>query len=175
MSLLRCHGIDRPVWNRYTEEKASWYYEVTEAGYKYNMPDILAAIGRVQLKRANDLWAERKSIAERYDKAFNENPALSIPPSARGDARHLYPLRINSEKCGRSRDDTIKKLQEDGIGVSVHFIPLHIMPYYKKRYNLRENDFPASLKNFKRVISLPVWPGMNGAQVDRVIAAVQDI
>jgi len=172
-ALLRCHGIDRPAWNRYTETKASWYYEVTEAGYKYNMPDILAAIGRVQLKRANDLWAMRKAIAERYDKAFGGKAAFSLSPSHSGNARHLYPLRVNSEKCRFSRDELIRKLQAEGIGVSVHFIPLHLMPYYKKRYGLREDAFPEALGNFKRVISLPIWPGMSGAEVDRVIAALE--
>ncbi|MDR0409754.1 MAG: DegT/DnrJ/EryC1/StrS family aminotransferase [Spirochaetaceae bacterium] len=173
VTLMRCHGIDRNVWNRYTSGKASWYYEVIEAGCKYNLPDILAAIGRVQLGRADDLLDKRKSIAACYDAAFSGDSRFSVPPSAAGDARHLYPLRLNPTLTGRvSRDDCISRLKEMGIGVSVHFIPLHTMPYYKKRYDLKAEDFPQAEDAYKRVISLPVWPGMTRGQVDRVIDSV---
>ena len=170
-ALLRCHGIDRPVWSRYTGAAASWYYEVVEAGYKYNLPDILAAIGRVQLRRADDLLEKRKHIAARYDAAFSTSPFFSIPPSAAGDARHLYPLRLNPPLAA-ARDDCVKKLQEWGIGVSVHFIPLHTMPYYRKRYGIKYGDFPGAEDAYSRVISLPIWPGMTSGQVERVIASV---
>jgi dTDP-4-amino-4,6-dideoxygalactose transaminase len=171
VSLMRCHGIDRAVWNRYTSNRASWYYEVIKAGYKYNLPDILAAIGRVQLSRADELLDMRKSIAARYDAAFSGKPYLTIPPGGSGDARHLYPLRVAPPLAGY-RDDCVKKLKECGIGVSVHFIPLHAMPYYKERYNLKEGDFPCAEDAFGREISLPIWPGMTDQQVDRVIEAV---
>jgi dTDP-4-amino-4,6-dideoxygalactose transaminase len=172
-SIMRCHGIDRAVWNRYTDSKASWYYEVIKAGYKYNLPDILAAIGRAQLKRADDLWEKRKHIATRYDAAFSDDPRFSIPLNLAGDARHIYPLRLNALLTERlSRDDCARKLKEAGIGVSVHFIPLHTMPYYKERYNLKDGDFPNAENAYKRVISLPIWPGMTGKQIDRVIDSV---
>jgi dTDP-4-amino-4,6-dideoxygalactose transaminase len=181
VSLMRCHGIDRSVWNRYTDAGASWYYEVAEAGYKYNLPDILAAIGRVQLRRADDLLDKRKRIAARYDAAFSAAPFLAVPPTAPGDARHLYPLRqAEPAHTGAPfptgqpspRDGWVKKLQARGIGVSVHFIPLHTMPYYKKRYGLHEVRFPRAEDTFRRVISLPLWPGMTDGQVERVIEAV---
>jgi dTDP-4-amino-4,6-dideoxygalactose transaminase len=172
ISLMRSHGIDRAIWARYTDPKASWYYEVVEPGYKYNLPDLLAALGRVQLSRARSLLAMREAIARSYDEAFGAEEALSIPPTGGGDARHLYPIRLNPEKLSLSRDDFIEKLKEEGIGVSVHFIPLHIMPYYKKRYNLKGEDFPESLESFHRVISLPIWPGMKPFQVERVISAL---
>jgi dTDP-4-amino-4,6-dideoxygalactose transaminase len=168
---LRCHGIDRAVWDRYTGDAASWYYEVTGAGYKYNLPDILAAIGRVQLRRADDLLERRKRIAARYDAAFSTSPFFSIPPSAPGDARHLYPLRLNPPLAA-ARSECIKKLQEWGIGVSVHFIPLHTMPYYRKRYGTKYGDFPRAEDAYSRVISLPIWPGMTDGQVERVIDSV---
>jgi dTDP-4-amino-4,6-dideoxygalactose transaminase len=171
--VMRLHGIDRDVWNRYTDSKASWYYEIAEPGYKYNLPDILAAIGRVQLKRAWELLAMRQRIAARYDEAFRDNPRLIIPPTGPGDARHLYPLRINSEALTINRNAFIDKLKEKGIGVSVHFIPLHIMPYYKSRYGLKAEQFPESMKIFGQVISLPIWPGMTDDQIGRVIDAVK--
>jgi dTDP-4-amino-4,6-dideoxygalactose transaminase len=173
ISLMRSHGIDRSVWNRYTETQASWYYEVVEAGYKYNFPDLLAAVGRVQLSRAWDLFRMRQSIAERYDRAFGTEEALfKLPPGGPGDARHLYPLRINGSRLKINRDEFIKKLQKQGIGVSVHYIPLHIMPYYRDLYGLKPEDFPHSLNAFREVISLPIWPGMTEEQIDRVIEVV---
>jgi dTDP-4-amino-4,6-dideoxygalactose transaminase len=168
VKVMRLHGIDRDVWNRYTDNKASWYYEVAEPGYKYNLPDIPAAIGRAQLARAWELLAMRQRIASRYDKAFRDNPRLIIPPTGPGDARHLYPLRIKTDK----RNAFIDRRKEKGIGVSVHFIPLHTMPYYKNHYGLRVEQFPETMKVFSQVISLPIWPGMTDAQVDRVIDAV---
>jgi dTDP-4-amino-4,6-dideoxygalactose transaminase len=173
MGIMRLHGIDRTVWNRYTEQKASWYYEVVEPGFKYNMPDILAAIGRVQLSRAWALLEKRRNIAAAYDAAFTGDGRFTLPPSGTADARHLYPLGLNLETLALSRDTIIEKLQEKGIGVSVHFIPLHTMPYYRKRQDLVPGDFPETLKRFQRVISLPIWPGMETAQIERVIAAVK--
>ncbi|AEF84758.1 UDP-4-amino-4-deoxy-L-arabinose--oxoglutarate aminotransferase [Treponema primitia ZAS-2] len=175
IGIMRLHGIDRTVWNRYTEQKASWYYEVVEPGFKYNMPDILAAIGRVQLGRAWALLEKRRNIAATYDAAFAGDGRFALPPSGTADARHLYPLGLNLETLALSRDTIIEKLQERGIGVSVHFIPLHTMPYYRKRQDLMPGDFPESLKRFQRVISLPIWPGMETAQVERVIAVLKAV
>jgi dTDP-4-amino-4,6-dideoxygalactose transaminase len=175
ISIMRSHGIDRSVWNRYTETKASWYYEVIEAGYKYNLPDILAALGRVQLSRARDMLAMRQNIARAYNDAFAADGHFILPPDGPGNAWHLYPLRLRSETLTISRDQYIQKLQEEGIGVSVHFIPLHTMPYYKNTYHLKDDDFPESLKSFKQVISLPIWQGMKEEQVIRVIDVVKTI
>ena len=173
ISVMRSHGIDRSVWNRYSDTKASWYYEVVEAGYKYNLPDILAAIGRVQLSRADDLLRARVEIAAAYDKALAGDDRFLLPPTGPGDARHLYPLRLNPERVCVSRDMFIEKLKGAGVGVSVHFIPLHTMPFYKNRYQLSEEDFPETMESYRWEISLPIWPGMTGDQVERVIAAVR--
>ncbi|MCL2374776.1 MAG: DegT/DnrJ/EryC1/StrS aminotransferase family protein [Treponema sp.] len=171
--IMRSHGIDRSVWNRYTDTSASWYYEVVEPGFKYNIPDILSALGRVQLRRAMDLLVMREDIARRYDAAFS-SPFI-LPPSGEGDARHLYPLRLDAEKLVIGRDDFAAKMQGRGIGISVHFIPLHTMPYYKNRYRLESGDFPETMRAYSQSISLPIWPGMTRAQADAVIAAAQDI
>ncbi|MDR1862760.1 MAG: DegT/DnrJ/EryC1/StrS aminotransferase family protein [Treponema sp.] len=173
ISVMRSHGIDRSVWNRYTDTKASWYYEVAAPGFKYNIPDILSALGRVQLARADSLLALRQNIALQYDRAFGADGHFTLPPTGAGDARHLYPLRINPQRLAVSRNGFIEKLQESGIGVSVHFIPLHTMPYYKKRYSLEDGDFPESMAAYSRTISLPIWPGMTARQVERVITVVK--
>jgi dTDP-4-amino-4,6-dideoxygalactose transaminase len=175
VSIMRSHGIDRVVWNRYTGSRASWYYEVVEAGYKYNLPDLLAAVGRAQLARAWELLRMRREIATAYDAAFGGDGRLVIPPTGPGDARHLYPLRLNPAALRISRDDFIRKMQEAGVGASVHFIPLHIMPYYKKRYGLAEDDFPETIKSFRQEISLPIWAGMSKGQCAQVISVVQSL
>jgi dTDP-4-amino-4,6-dideoxygalactose transaminase len=173
ISLMRSHGIDRSIWNRYTDSKASWYYEVVEAGYKYNLPDLLASVGRVQLGRAWDLLRMRRELAGLYDSAFGTDPHFTIPPQDPADARHLYPLRLNLETLRIGRDEFAAGLQKGGIGISVHFIPLHTMPYYRKAYDLKPEDFPHSLASFGREISLPLWPGMDRNMVQRVIDLVQ--
>jgi dTDP-4-amino-4,6-dideoxygalactose transaminase len=176
---MRLHGIDRPIWNRYSGGgngggAPSWYYEVVEPGFKYNMCDILASIGRVQLGRAEKLLAMRRELAAAYDAAFSGDARFIIPPTSEGDARHLYPLRL-SQKCPVSRDEAASKMQEAGIGVSVHFIPLHTMPFYKNRYNLVNEDFPETMKSFSCEMSLPLWPGLTESQVDRIIKTVDDV
>ncbi|MDR0476226.1 MAG: DegT/DnrJ/EryC1/StrS family aminotransferase [Treponema sp.] len=175
MSIMRSHGIDRSIWNRYTDTGASWYYEVVAPGFKYNLPDLLAALGRVQLGRIFELLSQREAIAGKYDEAFAGDGHFIIPPSGMGDARHLYPLRINPQKLRISRNEFIEKLKEQGIGVSVHFIPLHTMPYYKTRYNLKDEDFPESLSSFESEISLPIWPGMSGSMIEKVITVVKSL
>lgn len=173
IAVMRSHGIDRTAWNRYTDRKASWRYAVVEAGYKYNLPDLLAAVGRVQLSRADTLLRLRREIADHYDAAFASDDRFLIPPTGSADARHLYPLRLAFDVIGR--DAFIEELQTAGIGVSVHFIPLHTMPFYARRYGLQNEDFPEAVKSFESSISLPIWPGMSSAQVDRVIAEVRRI
>jgi dTDP-4-amino-4,6-dideoxygalactose transaminase len=176
---MRNHGIDRTVWNRYTDSSASWYYEVTAPGFKYNLPDLLAALGRVQLSRAMDLLSRRWNIARRYDEAFGAIPGLIVPPAFPGDARHLYPLRIaggaraETTAAGPTRRDCfIENLRKKGIVASVHFIPLHIMPYYRDRYTLLAEDFPETYNRYRETVSLPIWPGMTAEETERVVSAV---
>jgi len=175
VKIMRSHGIDRSVWDRYTDVRASWYYQVVEPGYKYNIPDILSALGRAQLRRAYDLLSMRKKIAAVYDEVFRDDRRFIIPPTGSGDARHLYPLRLHPENLSVTRNVFAEKLQEKGVGISVHFIPLHTMPYYKKRYSLEDNDFPETLKTYNQTISLPIWPGMTESQVDQVLATVKSL
>jgi dTDP-4-amino-4,6-dideoxygalactose transaminase len=175
MRVMRLHGIDRPAWDRYTSRRASWRYAIVEAGYKYNLTDIAAAIGRVQLAKADALLERRRAIAAAYDAAFSERDYLRIPPRGPGHAWQLYSLSLVLPRLRIDRDEYIDLLQEAGIGVSVHFIPLHIMPYWAKRYGLRPDSFPRALERFESVISLPIWPGMDDAMVERVISTVLKI
>ena len=174
--VMRLHGISTDAWNRYGTG-GSWAYEVTEAGYKYNLTDLAAAIGLVQLERLDELADARAAIAARYDAAFAQSPYLETPPRRDGDrhAWHLYVVRLNLDALPIGRDDVIGRLAEAGIGTSVHFIPLHLHPHYQRRYGYRPGDFPVAERTFQRSISLPIWPGMTDQQVDRVAATLLTI
>jgi dTDP-4-amino-4,6-dideoxygalactose transaminase len=171
VSIMRLHGIDRPVWNRYTQKNASWEYDVVEAGYKCNLPDVLAAIGREQLKKAQDFFEQRKKIVARYNEAFSRYDFLRVPPDGEGNAWHLYLLRIDPKKLFISRNEFAQKLQEKGIGVSMHFIPHFRMTWFKKAFALDEAQFPQAAQRADETISLPLWCGMDDV-CERVIDAV---
>ncbi len=175
-TMLALHGINRDAWKRYTAE-GSWYYEVIQAGYKYNMTDIAAALGLHQLARSEWLWERRQAIAQRYTEAFSCCPELETPPdpSHIEHAWHLYLLRLHLEQLTITRDEFIQELTKANIGSSVHFIPLHLHPFYRDTYQLVAEDFPAAMHAYRRVISLPIYPGMTDEDVEDVIAAVERI
>jgi dTDP-4-amino-4,6-dideoxygalactose transaminase len=175
ISLMRLHGIDREIWNRYTSPTASWQYSVVEPGFKYNLTDLASAIGRVQLTKADWFLEKRKTIARIYTEHFRDRSYLRVPPEAEGHAWHLYLLRVVPEKLRITRDEFIERLREQGIGTSVHFIPLHLHPYWKRIYGFHPEDFPESLRKFQEVISLPIYPSLTESQIERIIQAVLHI
>ena len=174
--MMRLHGIGRDAWKRYSAE-GSWYYEVLDSGYKYNLTDIQSAIGIVQLKKCDGMFAARKGIAARYTKEFSKERALQVPTVCedRVSAWHLYPLRLNLEETTITRSQMIEELKARGIGTSVHFIPLHLHPYYKETWGYREEDFPVASQQYQRYLSLPIFPGMTESQIDYVIEKVLEI
>ncbi len=172
IKLMRSHGINRTIWDRYTDTKASWKYDVTEAGWKFNLPDILSSIGRVQLKKAVSFFEKRKRLAEKYNAAFSNNPLFIIPPDGEGNAWHLYILRLNLDALKITRDEFAAALQEEGLGISVHFIPHFEMTYIKKRYNLDKKDFPESYLKYSQSLSLPFYPSMSESDSGYVINTV---
>lgn len=172
ISLMRMHGIDRPVWDRYTSDKASWEYDIVAPGFKFNLPDILSAIGRVQLARTNEFFENRKKIALQYTNAFRNVDFLQIPPDSEGNAWHLYILQIVPEKLKISRNEFTAILQEKGLGISMHFIPHFRMTYWKNLYNLKPEDFPNANKHFENSFSIPFWPDMSQEQVEKVISTI---
>lgn len=176
MRIMRLHGISRDAWKRYTAE-GSWYYEVIHAGFKYNTTDMNAAIGLVQLAKCDRMAAARRSIAQRYSAAFALQPALECPTVKpdRESAWHLYILRLRPESLTLSRNQFIDALRQRGIGTSVHFIPLHLHPFYADRYGYRPGDLPNSERQYARCLSLPMYPSMSVADVNCVIDAVREI
>lgn len=175
--IMRLHGISRDAFDRYQSKTASWFYEVVAPGFKYNMPDILAAIGLQQLKRLPDFHLKRKVMAERYQQAFADLPLiLPFSPVLSGNehAWHLYMIRFKPEvRIGR--DEFIVKMTELGIGCSVHFIPLHLQPVWRETYQLSPEQFPVAQAAFEQEVSLPLYTKMTMADQDRVIAAVRSL
>jgi dTDP-4-amino-4,6-dideoxygalactose transaminase len=175
MRIMRLHGIDRDVWNRYSAKGASWKYDIVAPGYKYNMTDIAAAIGRVQLRKARGFLELRRAAAQRYMAAFSGLDFLRLPPSADDHAWHLFIIRLETGKLSIDRDRFIELLQQRGIGVSVHFIPLPVMTYYRDRYALKSEDFPETMKAYNACISLPLSASHTAEEIDRVIEAVVEV
>jgi perosamine synthetase len=174
--LMSLHGISKDAWKRYRAE-GSWYYEIARPGFKYNMTDIAAALGLVQLGRCDQMLASRRRIAKIYDQAFCGMRAIVRPVVRAGadHAWHLYPIRLVLEQLRIGRSEFIAMMRERNIGTSVHFIPLHLHPYYQDTYKYRTEDFPSASDAYERVVSLPICSVMTDGDVRDVIAAVSDI
>ena len=173
--VMRLHGINRDAFDRFTAKVPSWYYEIVAPGFKYNLTDIAAAMGLHQLKRLKGFQERREQIAARYDEALADLPLILPPrPAHAGDVHswHLYVVRL-ADGATINRDQLIDSLFADGIGVSVHYIPLHLHPYWKDRYDLKPERFPHSQKAYERMVTLPLYTRMTDADVERVIAAVR--
>jgi dTDP-4-amino-4,6-dideoxygalactose transaminase len=177
VKIMRLHGINRDVWDRFTSDKPSWEYDVVAPGFKYNMPDVNAAIGLAQLEEADRYRDERQVVAERYleklsDLEMVDLPVSKVPP---GDhAWHLFPVVLN-EKSLISRNDFIQRMADRGIGTSVHYKPMHRLSYYRDYYQLDPSKFPVSEKIWQGTVSLPIFPSMSQEEQNYVIDEVRKI
>ncbi|MFE9655316.1 DegT/DnrJ/EryC1/StrS family aminotransferase [Micromonospora sp. NPDC006431] len=172
----RLHGFDRDGFDRYRSDRPAWRYDVVEAGWKCNLTDPAAALGLVQLDRAEAMRARREEIAGWYRGAFAGLP-LDLPtPAPAGDvhAWHLFVVRLRPEATP-GRDGFIQEMSRLGVGCSVHFIPLHQHSYWRHRYHLTDATFPVASAEFARVVSLPIFSAMTDEQVDRVITTVHKV
>lgn len=176
MQIMRLHGMDRTTWNRYTSPKANWQYDIVAPGYKFNLPDILSAIGRIQLKKANIFFEKRKHICKIYNQEFSKLDFLELPPDCEGNAWHLYLLRLKLDKLKIDRNEFSNQLQNEGIGISMHFIPLFHFSYWKNLDStFRKENFPNAESQFIRTITLPLWPDMTDKMIQDTISAVKKI
>jgi dTDP-4-amino-4,6-dideoxygalactose transaminase len=174
--MMRLHGINRDAFDRYTSKKPSWHYEVVAPGFKYNLTDIASAIGIHQLKKANKFREIREKIALKYLKALENLPIITPPKAKNGDlhAWHLFVIRLE-DKVRITREDFIQKMSDLGVGCSVHFIPLHLQPYWKETYQLEDEDFPMALSHYLRAISLPIYTKMTEEDQNKVIEGIKTI
>ena len=174
--VMRLHGISRDSFDRYISPKASWYYEVIAPGFKYNMTDLAASLGIHQIHKARAFQVRRAELAARYKKGLKGLPLLCPPDAPGGDthAWHLFVIRLQDAACV-SRDRFIELMAEKGIGCSVHFIPLHLHPFWRDRYGYRPEAFSNSFRAFQQAVSLPIYARMTNEDQDRVIGAVRSI
>jgi dTDP-4-amino-4,6-dideoxygalactose transaminase len=174
--IMSLHGISKDAWKRYTAE-GNWYYEIIAPGYKYNMTDVAAAMGLAQLRKATPMRNKRCAIASRYTEAFSHMPELETPASGVDveHAWHLYTLRLNLDRLQINRNAFVDEIRKRNIGISVHFIPLHIHPYYKDMFGFSAEDLPVAYAEYLREVSLPIYSKMTFEDVQSVIDAVVDI
>jgi len=179
MRLMSLHGLSADAWGRFSTN-GNWDYKIVAPGYKYNLTDIAAAIGIHQLSRAETMRRERESIALRYSEAFAAVAEIELPPSAdsrkdRIDSWHLFAIKLRLNRLKISRDAFMNELKRAGVGCSVHWRPLHLHPYYQKTFGWRAQDFPIATAQWKRLISLPIFPGMAEDEIEHVINTVKRI
>ena len=176
MRVLSLHGISHDAWNRYSSE-GSWYYEILHPGYKYNLTDMAAALGLSQLEKCRSFWAARRRISAAYNRGFADIPEIRVPV-CRPDvehAWHLYIIQLELDRLRLSRGQFIAALKDKNIGASVHFIPLHLHPYYRNELNYKTSDCPTASDVYERIVSLPIYPRMSDGDVADVIDAVRAI
>lgn len=175
MRVMSLHGLSRQAWNRYSG--GTWKYDIVAPGFKYNLTDVAAAMGRVQLSRAEEMRNRRCDIAERYSTAFTDLAFVETPvvPDDRVSAWHLYVLRLAQGGREEQRDRAIEVLRGAGIGTSMHFIPLHLHSYYRETYGYQREDLPVALDLYERSLSLPIYSSMTIEEVERVIEAVREM
>jgi perosamine synthetase len=176
--LMSLHGISRSAWNRYAAA-GTWAYDIEAPGYKYNMTDLAAALGLVQLSRADELLAARRALVAAYRDAVAASPVadlveLPIDPGPQ-HAWHLFIVRLQLDRLTIDRAEVIAQLRDRNIGTSVHFIPLHRHPYYRETWGTEGDAFPNADREFERVISLPLWPGMERSDIERVVSGLGEI
>ncbi len=173
MRILSLHGITRDAVNRYTPE-GSWFYEISYPGFKYNLTDVAAALGIPQLHKCDQFSAIRRRYAQLYTEGFRDIPEI-IVPTVMGDvehAWHLYVIQLDLDRLRIGRNQLIELLKKEGIGTSVHFIPLHLHPFYRDNYRYLPKDFPVASSVFERILSLPIYPKMDEPDLQRVIDVV---
>jgi perosamine synthetase len=173
---MSLHGLSADAWERFSA-RGSWRYQIVAAGYKYNLTDIAAALGRVQLRKAETLWQARARLAERYRSLLGDVEEVELPIE-RADRRsswHLYSLRLRLDELTLDRGEFIEQLARAGIGSSVHWMPLHLHPYYRERFGFVAGDLPVAEREWQRLVSLPLYPTMTEAEQERVALAVREL
>jgi dTDP-4-amino-4,6-dideoxygalactose transaminase len=180
LKVMRLHGIDRDIWNRFSDLNVDWAYDVVAPGFKYNMPDLAAALGIHQLRKAAQFREKRQRIAQMYFQELAGIPGLILPRikcAMEDHSWHLFVVLIEPEETvsGLNRDQFIQEMKEKGIGTGVHYIPLHRMTYYQQTYRLRPDMFPNSEWVFRRCVSLPIYSAMSDVQLSYVIDSIREI
>jgi perosamine synthetase len=173
MRMMSLHGMSKDAWNRY-DKKGSWYYEVVESGFKYNMTDVAAALGVCQLAEADGLWKKRRTAAARYTALLSKIKGITVQHELKNclSSWHIYPIRVDTSVI--DRDGLISFLAEQGVKTSLHFIPLHMHPFYRDKYGYKPEDFPVALDNYKRALTLPLFPEITVVEQKYVVTCIKN-
>ena len=176
MRIMSLHGISKDAWKRFTAE-GSWYYEIIAPGYKYNLTDIAAAIGIQQLRKADMFHRRRTEIVNRYHEALNQIEEITLPQVQpdRIHSWHLYVIRLKLDRLKIDRAQFITELQHRGIGTSVHWMPLHMHPYYRETYGYASEDLPIAASLYPTIVTLPVYPDMSEVDIAHVCGSITQI
>jgi dTDP-4-amino-4,6-dideoxygalactose transaminase len=176
MRLMSLHGLSADAWDRYSSD-GNWDYKIVAPGYKYNLTDIAAAIGIHQLGRAEEMRREREQIAEAYLAALAGVEQIELPPrdANRIESWHLFPIKLRLKQLTVDRDRFMNELKQSGVGCSVHWRPLHLHPYYQKTFGWRAKDFPVATEQWKRLVSLPIFPGLRNDEFEHVVNTIKQI
>ncbi|MBR0032054.1 MAG: DegT/DnrJ/EryC1/StrS family aminotransferase [Treponema sp.] len=176
MTQMRLHGMNRDAWDRYTSSKASWEYDIVAPGFKSNLPDVLSAIGREQLKKAADFFESRRKVVKKYNEAMKDWDFVTLPPDGEGNAWHLFLLRIVPEKLDCTRNEFAKELQDAGLGISMHFIAIFNFSWWKEKYpEYTPEKFPNAERQYQNTITIPLWPYMSDEMSDYVIETIRKV
>jgi perosamine synthetase len=172
--MMSLHGLSRDAWKRYSSG-GSWDYKIMAPGYKYNLTDIASAIGIHQLARAEQMRREREALAHHYIESFSDTEEIELPPedANRIHSWHLFPIKLRLERLAIDRDRFMEELKQQGVSCSVHWRPLHLHPYYQETFDWRPEDFPVATAVWKRLITLPVFPGMHNEEIEYVINTIK--
>lgn len=176
MRIMSLHGISKDAWKRFSAE-GSWFYEITAPGFKHNMTDLAASIGLHQLRRCEEFWEGRKRCAQFYNETLADLPEIQLPsvgPNVQM-AWHLYVIRLKADRLTIERNEFIKRLNAAGIGTSVHYMPLHMHPYYREVHGYAPDDLPAAKAAYEQMISLPIYPKLTETDLQQITETVRGI
>lgn len=176
MRMMSLHGLSRSAWNRF-ESKGSWYYEIVAPGFKYNLTDMAGALGVAQLGRSEEFWQARRRIASLYREQLSGTEGVELPVERddRQSSWHLFSMKLNLDRLSMDRAAFIDEMKAAGVTCSVHWMPLHLHPYYKQTYSFAAEDYPISNELWPRLVSLPIFPSMTDEEVEYVAKAVKRI
>jgi dTDP-4-amino-4,6-dideoxygalactose transaminase len=177
LKLFRTHGITKDK-DKLLNYEGPWYYEMQELGYNYRLTDFQCVLGLSQLKKIDRIISRRREIVKRYNLKFKDIPDIKVPqihPADSNPAWHVYMIQLNLERIKVGRREIFEALRAENIGVNVHYIPVHLQPYYQKRFGYHKGDFPKAENYYSRAITLPIFPRMIDKDVDDVIRAVKKV
>ena len=168
---LSLHGITKDGWNRF-KTHGNWEYDIVEMGYKYNLTDYAASFGLWQLGQINGWQRRRSEIVTKYNEGLSHIDSIRLPNIIDGHAKHLFVIRLNLEQWSISRNNFIDKMNKRGIGLAVHYKPLHQLSYYKKKYNFEFNNFKIANSLYDSIISLPIYPSLSNKSLNYIIESI---